>query len=208
MAEPVAQHPGTVGDQSQEPALIPGNSPQLQQLSLRDRVLNLRRSKHKFRIPYDEAADADQTSRATHFLINIDHEFLWTRFKTFIGRPNFFDVNHPYNERKGCWTVRDKKHREISVTYKSETHRYSLNRLAVRLWHDERSILGLLSNKGYQVHTICHNGRCLNPDHIVVESAKDFNERTCCRRAGTCTRHKYKDKTDPDRFRKECIFQT
>lgn len=202
--EPPAQNPDPPAEQAQEPALVPNNVSPSQPQNFMNRVLNYPLSTHEFDIPYDEDIDMDQYSRATHFLLNTSQDILWTRLKSFFGRSDFFDTSHLDCTRKGCWVVKDGK-KAITITHKSETHEYSAARVAARLWLDQTSLLRLISDRGYQVRAVCHNSRCINPRHIVVESSKEFHERKPCKQAGSCMRHTFKLKTD-DRYRRRCIF--
>lgn len=141
-------------------------------------------------IPYDQALDTDHSSRATHFLLNTRQAVVWKRWNALAGRRGFFDTSPRASTRPTCWVVKDKT-KQISLSHNSETHHYAPARFAARLWLDETSVLRLLSDRRYRVHAVCHNNRCVNPRHIVVESPKEFNERRACRRANRCSRHKF-----------------
>lgn len=60
-----------------------------------------------------------------------------------------------------------------------------VHRLAYQL---SRNILKLPSEGKFEVSHLCHNHRCVNPDHLVFESHEANCSRMTCKLQNLCTR--------------------
>lgn len=178
---------------------------------MRDLVLGRTLSGLDLSVPYDEHDDGDQISQATAFLINIPQRVVFARVRSFMdSRPyDFFDVEHADARHKGCWVVRavgKPQNFQFKIYWAGRNHSFTLNRLAVRLWHDEASVLRLLISRDHEAVRLCHNNHCMRPDHIAVENSKERADRRSCRREGRCGRHWMWSKCGMERERRRCIF--
>lgn len=176
-------------------------------------------------IPYNAALDGRQTSAATMFLLNVPQHVILARLRAFMDRDgagaHFFDLEHPDARAKGCWVVRrvnddatpgapaqqQQQHNfQFKVYHDGRHYCYTLGRLAVRLWHDETSVLRLLLSKDHETVRVCHNVWCFRPEHIVVESRKEYADRRACKREGRCKGHSIWSKCGREDERASCIF--
>ncbi|CAN8105253.1 unnamed protein product [Discula destructiva] len=181
----------------------------LSQQEMRDLVLSRPMSGLAFTIPYDTVIDSDQTSAATAFLLNVPLQIIVDRFRQFLTRPAFsFNLDDPDVCGKGCWAVRIERAQEgqLKLYYGDRNHSYALARLAVRIWHDEDSVLRLLLSKSHEAVRVCHNKSCFNPDHIVVESRKEARDRRPCGKDGYCGGHAVWSKCGRMEERRMCIL--
>lgn len=171
-------------------------------------------------IAYDAALDGRQTSAATGFLLNVPQRVILARLRAFMDRDaagaRFFDLDHPDARAKGCWVVRQRQQEQqeqqqqhnfqFKVYHGGRHYCYTLGRLAVRLWHDEASVLRLLLSRDHETVRACHNVWCFRPEHIVVESRKECADRRACKRDGRCKGHSTWSKCGREDERPRCIF--
>lgn len=176
---------------------------------MKDLVLRCPRSGLNFSIDYEKSIDGDQTSEATAFLLNIPLQIIFNRFQTYLNRPAFaFDLGDPDTHAKGCWVVHAERQQDsqFKLYYKERNYAFTLNRLAVRMWHKEESVLRLLLSKNHKAVHLCHNKRCFNPQHIVVESRKEHVDRSNCVKDGRCQGHPIWSKCGQVDERRRCIL--
>lgn len=162
-----------------------------------------------FSIPYNPATDSTRTTAATAFLLNVPPHISLTRLHQFLARPSFaFNLADPDVRDKGCWPVRiaHKHDGQFKLYYGAENHSFTLHRLAVRIWHDEESVLRLLLSKSHWALRLCRNGACFNPAHVVVESRREGRSREVCARAGFCVGHSVWEKCGRGEERRACVF--
>lgn len=176
---------------------------------MKARVFNYPLSDLEFTIDYDEDTDGSQTTVATVFLLNVPQLHVETRFRDFINRDAFaFDLDDPDIRARGCWAVRvgGQQVTQFKLYYNKRNYAVTLNRVAVRLWHGEDSVLRFLLGKDHKAVHLCHQKRCFNPEHIVVESSKEHMDRLKCSREGWCCGHQSWSKCGQMTERRRCIF--
>lgn len=102
--------------------------------------------------------------------------------------------------------IANKQDGQFKLYYGEENHSFTLHRLAVRIWHDEESVLRLLLSKSHWAWRLCRNAACFNPEHVVVESRKEGKSREVCEREGFCMEHPVWSKCGRMEERRRCIF--
>lgn len=179
------------------------------QLRIQHEIFTRPLSGHNPDITFDDA-DRPNVSKATAFLIRLSQEFVLSKLRQLIRGRAFFDLAHPGSVYMGCWVVskRASCDSRMKLTESSETHGFSFEKLAVRLWHDEQSIYSLLEHgkRGRLAVHICHTETCMRPDHIAVEPTSAMAERRSCKREGRCPGHRTVHKDGTVQVRKACIF--
>lgn len=176
---------------------------------MKARVLNYPLSELEFTIGYDENTDRGPTSAATVFLLNVPQLDVENRFRDFINRDAFaFDLDDPFVRAKGCWAVqaRGQQDTQFKLYYDERNYSFTLNRVAVRLWHGIDSVNRLLLSKDHMAVRLCHQIRCFNPEHIVVEDHNEQKDRSKCLRDGLCYGHRVWSKCGPTTERRRCIL--
>lgn len=162
-------------------------------------------------IDYNKDIDGGQTSSATAFLLNVPQQLIFTRFRAFVNRPAFtFELDDLAVRARGCWAVRaeGQQDSQFKLYYNERNHAFTLNRLAVRMWHGEDSVLRLLLSKDHKAVHLCHNRHCFNPEHIVVESRKEHSDRQSCVREGRCEGHPVWSKCQQLVERRRCMLSS
>lgn len=176
---------------------------------MKARIFNYPLSELEFTIGYDENTDASHTTAATVFLLNVPQLNVETRFRDFINRDAFaFDLDDPSVRAKGCWAVRvgGQQDTQFKLYHNKRNYAVTLNRVAVRLWHGIDSVNRLLLSKSYMAVRLCHQTRCFNPEHIVVEDHSEQMDRYKCLRDGLCYGHQVWSKCGPATERRRCIL--
>lgn len=196
--------PGSNGDEHQEAPPTPSK----QARKLKRKVLRHPLSGHNPDLEFDDA-DRSQISAATAFLLRLSQVAILAKFSKFIRHKPFFDTDHSSFKTKGCWVIETAASCDLKMRLQDsgEIHNFAFARIAVRLWHNEESIYSLLVNKHCQkaIH-ICHVDRCMNPEHISVESSKEAGGRRKCKKRGRCSGHLTRHKDGTRQQRKDCIF--
>ncbi|KAJ4387598.1 hypothetical protein N0V93_008194 [Gnomoniopsis smithogilvyi] len=197
--------PPTTSLQSNRNTGINGRSQQ----DMKELVLRYPLSGLTFSINYEKDIDGDQTSEATAFLLNVPLQVIFNRFQTYMNRPAFaFNLRDADAHAKGCWMVRAERQQDsqFKLYYNERNYAFTLTRLAVRMWHNEESVLRLLLSKNHKAVHLCHNKLCFNPEHIVVESQKEHTDRLSCVKDGRCRGHPIWSKYGQIDARRRCIF--
>lgn len=207
VVDPVSGDPSAIQNiQELNPVVQSGRK--ITQKRFKRRVLQHALSGHNPELVFEDA-DRPIVSEATAFLLRLSQQQVLNKFCKHIKKKEFFDIDHPSRSFMGCWVISadDPSDYRIKMSDQGETHSFPFKRLAIRLWHDEESMYRLLQGKTQQKATsICHNKKCMNPDHIVVEHSKQLGERRKCKKRGHCFGHitTHKDGTVQRRLR--CIF--
>jgi Zinc-binding loop region of homing endonuclease len=91
----------------------------------------------------------------------------------------------------GCWQSKLKaSHRNgytrvnLRNTFTEDNRKLNvqpyLHQLALIATDRLDQLSATLGNSRYQISHLCHNGKCFNPDHLVVESSRNNKKRNSC----------------------------
>ncbi|KAK9371928.1 zinc-binding loop region of homing endonuclease-domain-containing protein [Lipomyces chichibuensis] len=84
----------------------------------------------------------------------------------------------------GCWQARlrgDKDgHIRITVKRIFGEHHPFLHQIALIATDRRGQLTATLGSRRYDVSHLCHNARCFNPEHLIVESSRHNQERRTC----------------------------
>ena len=84
---------------------------------------------------------------------------------------NCFIVNKATNRKDGYVKCKVKG---------SDRKEYYAHHLILLLIPDKRKDLKKVYNSNYQVSYLCHNKRCINPDHLMIETITMNQKRNAC----------------------------
>lgn len=175
---------------------------------LKHRILQYPLSGHDPELSFDDD-DRPNVSEATVFLLRLSQQEVHAKFSKYIKDKEFFDLDHPGFKYQGCWAISGEASFDFRMKLwdRGEKHTLPFRRLAIRMWHDELSMYRLLQGKMHQKAVpVCHNKHCMRPDHIQVESSKEYGERRKCKKMGRCDGHVTTHKDGTVQQRMSCIF--